>query len=264
MIAIDHGGAGRAAATILAPPPDLDRLVEYFWIQGPRPVARWWVVPDASAHLMAAVTARPDRCRAVRTALVGARSAAAPVETAGRVLTVGARLRPGALPALVRTPAVALTDRSTLATEAFTPAVLRDLEIGPDTPAPLVVAEIARLIRHAVARQDARRLDAALEDAASVAALAAHLQLTPRALHRRAIDGVGLGPKQALRVIRLQRALLTLSTPGRPSIAAAAHAAGFSDQAHFARDCRDLLGMSATAWLVLGADSFKPDPVPIE
>jgi AraC-like DNA-binding protein len=60
---------------------------------------------------------------------------------------------------------------------------------------------------------------------------------------------IGLPPKVAGRVIRFGRVCSLLRSEPRPSLADAAVEAGYFDQAHLARDFRDLAGISATAWL---------------
>ncbi|MYW10647.1 helix-turn-helix domain-containing protein, partial [Streptomyces sp. SID2563] len=67
-----------------------------------------------------------------------------------------------------------------------------------------------------------------------------------RQLHRRALTAFGYGPKTLARVLRLQRAL-ALVRAGLP-YADAALAAGCADQAHLARDMRDLAGTTLTAY----------------
>jgi AraC-like DNA-binding protein len=59
----------------------------------------------------------------------------------------------------------------------------------------------------------------------------------------------GIAPKTASRLIRFERALDRLRSPGRPALAAVAADTGYVDQAHLSRDFRDLAGTTATAWL---------------
>ncbi|NED34808.1 helix-turn-helix domain-containing protein, partial [Streptomyces sp. SID8499] len=61
-----------------------------------------------------------------------------------------------------------------------------------------------------------------------------------RTLHRRALAAFGYGPKTLARVLRLQRAL-RLARAGVPYAACAARA-GYADQAHLARDVKELAG----------------------
>ena len=86
-----------------------------------------------------------------------------------------------------------------------------------------------------------REVVAALDAGRSVAATADRLGLSARQLHRRSLAAFGYGPKTLARVLRLQRAL-ALARAGVPFAETAARA-GFADQAHLARDVRELAGM---------------------
>ncbi|MGI5129130.1 helix-turn-helix domain-containing protein [Pseudonocardia sp. CA-107938] len=59
----------------------------------------------------------------------------------------------------------------------------------------------------------------------------------------------GLGPKAMARVVRFERVCRRLRRPDRPALATAAAEAGYVDQAHLARDFRDLAGLTATEWI---------------
>ncbi len=86
-----------------------------------------------------------------------------------------------------------------------------------------------------------RRVVAALDSGRSVAATADELRLGARQLHRRCLNAFGYGPKTLARILRMQRAL-GLARQGVPYAAAAARA-GFADQAHLARDVKELAGV---------------------
>ncbi|MGP3774952.1 helix-turn-helix domain-containing protein [Streptomyces sp. SDT5-1] len=132
-------------------------------------------------------------------------------------------------------------------------------------------AELADLWSGAEARRLTERIDAAADPAAALEALAARLAgaagppdpllghvaralgagrtvtevaaetgLGARTLHRRSLAAFGYGPKTLARVLRLQRAL-ALARAAVPFAEAAARA-GYTDQAHLARDVRDLTG----------------------
>lgn len=73
-----------------------------------------------------------------------------------------------------------------------------------------------------------------------VEALAAHLGFSERQLRRRFLASVGYGPKALQRVLRLQRFL----AGERNDLARAARDAGYADQAHLARECLRLTGLS--------------------
>jgi len=62
---------------------------------------------------------------------------------------------------------------------------------------------------------------------------------------------VGYEPKRLARILRLQRllALAERMPPGRGRLAALALAAGYADQAHMARECAELAGITPGALL---------------
>lgn len=82
---------------------------------------------------------------------------------------------------------------------------------------------------------------AGLNAGRSVAATADALGLGVRQLHRRSLVAFGYGPKTLARVLRLRRALAL--TGDRVPFADIAARAGYADQAHLARDVRELAGM---------------------
>ena len=158
---------------------------------------------------------------------------------------VGVRFFPGTAPALLGVPAHELRDRR--------------VELADLRPA----SEVRRLAARVRAARDPadgleelalrwaadteppdpslRHLVSALAAGRSVADTADALGLGARQLHRRALVAFGYGPKTLARVLRLQRAL-GLARQGVP-FAETAALAGFADQAHLARDVRDLAGL---------------------
>ena len=84
-----------------------------------------------------------------------------------------------------------------------------------------------------------------------VADLSHRTGLTERTLERRFRDELGVTPKFAARLIRVQRANEALST-GTRTAAVVAGEFGFSDQAHLCGETRRLLGHSPTE------DRFQP------
>jgi len=76
-----------------------------------------------------------------------------------------------------------------------------------------------------------------------VRALATALGWSPRRLIDRFRDHVGLPPKAAARVIRLDRAVSALRS-GTPRVAEVAAACGYADQAHLGRELRELGGVT--------------------
>ena len=71
--------------------------------------------------------------------------------------------------------------------------------------------------------------------------VADELGLTPRSLHREIVAWTGLGPKQLMRILRLQATLARLRARSEP-LAVLAMEAGYADQAHMTREFRALAG----------------------
>jgi transcriptional regulator GlxA family with amidase domain len=65
-----------------------------------------------------------------------------------------------------------------------------------------------------------------------------------RRLQRKFLRHVGIGPKRLARMLRLQRATRLWASGQASSWAGLALAAGYSDQAHMVRDCREFAGTS--------------------
>lgn len=84
---------------------------------------------------------------------------------------------------------------------------------------------------------------AALIAAPTVAAMSRATALPPRALQRWFAAHVGLPPRAWLRLRRFQAAFETL--PGEASLAGHAAERGYADQAHMAREFRELAGVPA-------------------
>ncbi|MEV8532048.1 helix-turn-helix domain-containing protein [Streptomyces sp. NPDC051211] len=94
-----------------------------------------------------------------------------------------------------------------------------------------------------------------------VAELARGTDWSARRLEQRFREQIGLSPKSASRVLRLQRALRML-TGGRPA-SEAASACGFYDQAHLHRDFREMTGCAPGRFLSYRGGGGRPvDRVP--
>jgi AraC-like DNA-binding protein len=260
MVLLDHGGAARDDVTLLRPPADLRGLIEYVWIQRHRAdSAAWTVVPDGSPHLMTRLmddgeTGWP------RVRLVGARTRAVTISHAGRRATIGVRLRPGSLPLLTGIAATELTDRWVFWSDVRPDANLED---APGRSPEAIAAALVRAVRRAGGASAHAGIFAAGLAASTVSALSTSAAMSPRSLHARALREIGMSPKRYLRIVRLHRALrLARRQPWTPW-ADVAIAAGFADQSHFTRECRELLGATPTEWRALGAaDSFKTPASP--
>ena len=270
MLRFDQAGRGYHTCREWHPRPDEAPYVELLFHQAyPQPhVAAgepWRIVPDASAHLlfvtygsMAGGWTREPTLR-----LVGARSQYVDADQTGRTMMLGLRLRPGVLGSLIGHDARYLTDRSVSAEDVFGKAA-RDL-LGRIVSTPIPESALHALASFVAGRLGARprratdpaALAGALGRTASVEAAADALGLTPRAVHRGVIAGIGLGPKRFVRIQRLHRALAWMLPPRSRPMAAVAAEAGYADQAHFSRECSALLGESPARFLARGVRNVQ-------
>lgn len=177
----------------------------------------------------------------------------------------GVRFAPGAAPALLGVPAHELRDRRVELADLWSPADVRGIT------ARLAAAEDQAVALEDVALRRAagspppdpllRAVVGGLNAGRTVAATADAVGLGARQLHRRSLDAFGYGPKTLARVLRLQRALAFVRAG--ESFAAAALAAGCADQAHLARETRDLAGLTLGAYeraYAAPAKSETPQP----
>ncbi|MEV7774382.1 helix-turn-helix transcriptional regulator [Kitasatospora sp. NPDC086791] len=163
----------------------------------------------------------------------------------------GVRFRPGSAPALLGVPAHELRDRrvdlSDLRPGAEVRRLTERIDADPD-PAAALEALALRLAAEAQPEDPRiRAVAAALAAGRPVAETAEAVGLGARQLHRRSLTAFGYAPKTLARILRMQRAL-ALARSGVP-LAETAVRAGYADQAHLARDVRELAGMTVTALL---------------
>jgi AraC-like DNA-binding protein len=154
--------------------------------------------------------------------------------------TVGVRFRPGVAPGFLGVPADELRN---------TRVPLADLWSGE---------QVERLTEQVHNGQPGRVLLAAVRPASSdpfaaevrrmvtrdVRHIADALNVSERQLHRRCLAKFGYGPKTLQRVLRFSRAM-DLAYSGE-AFADVAHRMGYADQAHLARDVKDLAGATLT------------------
>ncbi|WP_327233775.1 helix-turn-helix domain-containing protein [Streptomyces sp. NBC_01317] len=165
----------------------------------------------------------------------------------------GVRFAPGTAPALLGVPAHELRDRRVELADLWSPAEVRRLTARLAAARdPATALEALALRRAAVAPAPdplLRAVVAGLDAGRTVAATADAVGLGARRLHRRSLDAFGYGPKTLARVLRFQRALGFVRA-GMPYAAAAA-ASGCADQAHLARETRELAGLTLGAYAAL-------------
>lgn len=249
MILLDQAGAGAGGARFFPPLPGQEPFIEYFWTQQTRssPVGRTWrIIPDANPYLIFVVSREDSRVHR-RCLLVGPRSRFADVTMANRILTCGARLRPGALPLLTCLPASDFTDRSVPVEDVFGAyanlLIERLDELKSAIPA---IGMISDFLSHKWTDQN-RVARFPFGPYTRVGDMAVQTGLPIRTLRSRLIQHIGLSPKRVIRIERLHRALVS-SQDRSIAWAEIAASSGFADQSHMIREFSDLLGEPPTGW----------------
>ncbi|MGW0609254.1 helix-turn-helix domain-containing protein [Streptomyces sp. NPDC002788] len=156
----------------------------------------------------------------------------------------GIRFFPGTAPVLLGVPTHELRDRRVDLTDLWPAAEVRRLADRVNAaPDPASGLEELALRQAAGARPPdplLRQVVTALDAGRPVAVVADELGFSARQLHRRSLAAFGYGPKTLARILRLRRAL-ALARDGVPFADTAARA-GYADQAHLAREVRELAG----------------------
>ncbi|SNX64791.1 AraC family transcriptional regulator [Streptomyces sp. TLI_55] len=157
----------------------------------------------------------------------------------------GVRFFPGTAPTLLGVPAPEVLNRRVELADLWPTARVRQLTARVNAAADPAhgLEEAALRLAADVDAPDPLLAEVvnALDSGRPVAATADRLGLGARQLHRRCLVAFGYGPKTLGRVLRLQRAL-RLARRGVPYAETAARA-GYADQAHLARDVRELAGL---------------------
>jgi AraC-like DNA-binding protein len=169
-------------------------------------------------------------------------------ETPKATSFVALRFSAGLGPALLGVPAVELRDASPPLEDLWPAARARRLaeRVEADRGHALEAWLRARVAQTGVDPLGARLL-ALASAGACVGDMADAVGLGVRRLHRRSLALFGYGPQHLVRVRRLDRAL-GLARCG-VSLAQVAADSGYADQAHLARDVRDLAGVPVTELL---------------
>ncbi|MFF0261817.1 DUF6597 domain-containing transcriptional factor [Streptomyces microflavus] len=236
----------------------------------PGAVVWTWDAPEGPPPAPRSVL--PDGCMDLiwtggRIVVAGPDTHAFEVEPQNRASCAAIRLAPGTAPVLLGVPAHELRDHRADLADLWPSATVRRLTDRIDEASdPAAALEHFALHRIAdTGPPDPRTVAVAegLRRGRSVAATAAEAGLGARQLHRRSLAAFGYGPKTLARILRLQRALELIRT-GLP-YAEAACAAGCTDQAHLAREMRDLAGTTLGAYFAAAggagyANSETPQP----
>lgn len=225
----------------LRPPPALARHVAcLWWRSGPPPR----VLPDGCTDVV---------WTGERLIVAGPATGPAVPDVKPDAVKLGVRFRVGAAAAVLGLPAGELRDRSPGIRELRGDAASVEERLGecadPVERLRMLVALVAEMVRECREPDPVVRAVAhELARGRRVAEAAARGGISQRQLRRRFDTAVGYPPKTLARVLRLQR-FLRAAADGTEPLARLAADAGYSDQAHLARDCRALAGLPPSALL---------------
>ena len=241
---------------VVEPAADVADLIDRHWIvgwdrRGSDPLVRE-TLPDPCVNL----AVEPSGAW-----VYGVRSGRSLHELAGAGVVIGTKFRPGGFSGLAGDgPVRALTDRTLALGEVFgADGAELDRTLAVAVTSEAVIGAVEALVRRRrppadAGRELARAAVERMRDAppgTPVAAIAAGVGLTPRALQRLFARHVGATPKQVLQRFRLQDAAERVAT-GEDTLARLAAELGYFDQAHFVRDFRTTVGRSPSAYAELG------------
>ncbi len=220
--------------------PGLTGVVRAEWERGaPRADGEILVLPDGCVDLVwrsdgALFVAGPDLGPVVHPH---------PLDTG----FVGFRLQPGAAASVLGVAADELRDRQVPLADLWGPAAgalaeqLGDAGAGRDCRELLARALYARLTPDHLDEPVLAAARTLEQGPHRVTDVAERVGLSDRSLRRRFVRQVGYGPKTFARVMRLRR-FLALGANARSHLAILAAEAGYADQAHLTRECRQLTG----------------------
>ncbi|CAM3880719.1 helix-turn-helix transcriptional regulator [Smaragdicoccus niigatensis] len=227
-----------------APPQPLRAYVQCLWARRSAAVPRTHLVfPDGCADIIATDSS---------VHIAGPMTVAESVDLGPRALVAGIRFRPGAASAALGVSAMTLLnsnppigglwgregDRMT--------SRLTSVESARERLILLADAMIARLpeidepddIAITAGQQLTRQPEI------PIAEMASQLGLSERQLRRRISESVGYSPRTLARIMRFQRFLAARESSPDSAIADLAASAGYADQPHLTRECRELSGLT--------------------
>ena len=260
MVTLDQAGRARAKLVILPPPQELAHVVEFLWLDTHTDAratsSTWRIVPDDAPHIIyARFTDRDRRTERHRLHVVGARRHHVDIDCRCRLLTAGARLRPGTLTGLFNVSADELTDASVPAELLARPEARNMVGRLEDELPNAAVGHLTSFIAALLAR--GRTIDCRAQRLGTtprrhppgIRDVAAELGIGERALHAWAMTHLGLGLKRFLTVRRLHAAIATRLADNTATWSRIAALTGYADHPHLVRDCCTLLGESPSEFL---------------
>jgi AraC-like DNA-binding protein len=241
-------------------------------VAGLPPGYREWPAPAALRHAVSCLWAQvttdagdreglvlPDACSDLiweqgRGAYVaGPDTGPVPTRMSAGSVMLGVRFRPTAGGPVLGVPLSELRDQRVELTDVRPSDAVRlpgTLDIG--TAAARVLDVAGALVADASPDPAASHAARLLRDPrARVEDVAAEVGLSERQLRRRCDATVGYGPKTLQRVLRFRRFVDRIDAGPAdglaPDLAAIAAEAGYADQAHLTRECRELAGLTPVA-----------------
>ena len=230
------------------PATDLQYFVDYFWVvewdlRGQEPHVQK-TLPHPCVHLV---------FEADKTAIHGVPNGVFERRLEGASRAFGVRFRPGGFHGVLGGPVLTITDRVIPLTGIY------DFDVGAAEAEVLGAADDAEMVR--IAERLLRTRMPAPDDTIDlvhgivdriindryinrVDELAAQLSLGERALQRLFNEYVGVSPKWVIRRSRLHEAAARLDNAEDVNLTQLAADLGYSDQAHFTRDFKTLVGRS--------------------
>jgi AraC-like DNA-binding protein len=171
----------------------------------------------------------------------------APSTSKAGTVIVGARFRPSAGSGLLGVPLSEIRDQRVPLADLLPAAAQRlPATLDPARAAGRLLDTVGLLAADGALDQAMTRAVTLLRDPSARAEnVADDVGLSARQLRRRCHTAVGYGPKTLQRVFRFQCFVRMLDDPaGPPDLAIAAAHAGYADQAHLTRECRELSGLT--------------------
>jgi AraC-like DNA-binding protein len=247
---------------IIAPSPPLAPYVTGLWVYddlmtlSPGPLT---ILPDTAGYICFLCAdpihaAHKKETYTARSGLSGFQSYRFDLQSPGTISGVTARLTAWGLSAFLGDAVEACAEMRVDCHELFPRAEVRELEerlFHLQSAAARAQCVEAFLLAHLRERSVDRLVRAACSSLARtggslpVNALARDFGLSERTLERRFLRSIGTTPKKYARVLRLQQAVQLRERYS--SWAEIAHAAGYYDQSHLIRDCREMYGDSPEA-----------------
>jgi AraC-like DNA-binding protein len=253
----------------ITPPASLRPHVRCIWrLVGPRSVAAQPepIVPDGCVEMVLNVAdafvrhTRHDACRSHTQPLrlvAGQITRAITIEPSGRVDLWGIRFHPWSAAAFLGVSGDELRDQFLTLEEARNPLeselrYLDDIE-GDAARYDAIVGALSRRANRIAAPDKLLsglvNLAAEHREPLSVRGLAKRAGVSTRRVQTLFRDGVGLSPKQLLRIARFQRALGLARSDATLSWSAVAVRAGYYDQAHLIHESNEIVGCTPSALL---------------